>query len=230
MQWYAVIHSLMQCTSKDEWLSAAQESTTSANANGYSAPVLQTYCDTRINFGIRFNPSVASSCTRRSSSLDANLGPCSPMPPVVSLDTLNAGVRGLDRMMVPIDAVRVRICLYGLDGQRTPLRGTLESVGALSLPLARQIEDETNALHQVNHSAVGVSVTGPSCPGPVYVTFANRFQHITVTVNGCDVATNGSFVADVTDALLNDLYRYTADIPEAAVSSLVPKGPTGPTG
>jgi hypothetical protein len=64
--WYAAIDSLMHCKSKAEWLSAAQESLTRANANDYSASLLQRYCETRVNFGIRFNPADAPSCAVRS--------------------------------------------------------------------------------------------------------------------------------------------------------------------
>ena len=169
--WYAAIDSLMHCKSKDEWLSAARENVTTTNADDYSASVLQRYCETTVNFDIRFNPSDAPSCTVRSSSLDANLGPCPPAPPIKSLKTLNTGGQRLDRALVPIDAIRVRLCRYGVNGNTG--RGALEGVGALSGPVARRIEDETNSLRPVKQAALAESPTGislkvqPECRVPV---------------------------------------------------------------
>jgi hypothetical protein len=155
-------------------------------------------------------------------SVVANLGPCPTSPPLATLKTLNAGVQGLGRTLVPIDTARVRICRYGLNSLRATVRGKLEGGGALSGPVAAHIKDETNALHRADQAALSESPTGMSCPGPFYVTFANRLQNVSVTATGCDAVTNGVFLVFGSETWLSDLYRYTTDLPATAVVQAMP--------
>jgi hypothetical protein len=224
-----VADTLTHCDSKDEWLTAAQESMAPTNSNDYSAGILQSDCGDRFTDRPRVIPLDAPTCVSgsASASIVASLGPCPPTPPVESLKSLNARVRGLGRRLVPFDVVGVRICRYGLDSVSDTARGTLDGVGALSGPVARDVEHELNSLRSVQEQAIAESPTGPLCAGPLYVTFASGSQTLTVTVTGCDVVTNGVFLAFGTDVLLNDLDNYTADLP---VTSLIAKGPTGPAG
>ena len=66
-----------------------------------------------------------------------HLGPCPKTDPNTDLTKLNAGVNGLDRVLVPITALRVRVCLYG--GQ-----SNLEGEGTLVLPNVARFEAEAN--------------------------------------------------------------------------------------
>lgn len=54
----------------------------------------------------------------------ANLGRCSPKFLAESLNVLNAGVLALDKKLVPLAAMKVRICVYfGLDIRSAVLSG-----------------------------------------------------------------------------------------------------------
>ena len=73
-----------------------------------------------------------------STRVTINIGPCPSAysnPPT----TLNAGVAGLDKKMVPVVAANVRVCVYRLDGR-------LQATGAITGVAVASFEDETNQL------------------------------------------------------------------------------------
>jgi hypothetical protein len=138
--------------------------------------------------------------------------------PTAPLATLNAGVPGLDKKLVPIAALNVRICSY--DGAVTNDDSGYHSVpkrlagdGMLQPILARRLEEEANRLPKV--------AGAPSCHPPdvgdavhfFYLTFANDSRRVVVVDmrGSCSLGPfNGRFGAVRTSAWLTELRHYTS--------------------
>ena len=86
----------------------------------------------------------------------AKLGPCPKRPPLFT-DRANGDTKGLDKELVPIVAVNVRICEYLSYGDIS--RGKLVASGLLAPRLAATFAKETNL--QPRGYPGPVSVTGP---------------------------------------------------------------------
>jgi hypothetical protein len=141
--------------------------------------------------------------TVTSSHVVANLGSCPAKYPAESMKTLNAGVKGLAKKLVPIAALTVRICFYS----GVPRR--LEAGRSLARTISAQIEDETNRLPKV----VPQTKQLPPCRAnaPAYlVTFASNTQHDTVSnMPSCSFVTNGVLLAYPTLKWVHELQRNT---------------------
>lgn len=123
-------------------------------------------------------------CTGGGAKDSANPGPC-PEHRVIAGPTLNAGIRGLDKRLVPIDAVFVRICEYDATN------GTLDGSSEIRPPReVERFEDETNRLPLHTPDQVGCERLPPS---PFVVTFATPTQRVDVVqeTEGCELFTNG---------------------------------------
>ncbi len=161
----------------------------------------------------------ATTTTVSPSHVVADLGKCPSKYPAESLRTINAGVRGLARKLVPISAVKVQVCSYSGNRQAAG-RAVLSGSGATV------IENETNLLHRTQQVAIAESPTGMSCPGPLYLTFASRTQNVSVTATGCDALTNGVFFAFGTSTWLSELAAYTGCTLVSPSSTVSPNSPT----
>jgi len=128
---------------------------------------------------------------------------CPPKPPAAPLTALNAGVSGLDQTLVPITAVKVRVCRY--PKAVSPL--------VYDSPAATQFEAETNRLATLPHRRKGMSC-GAGAPTYV-VTFASASQQVDV-IDFCGEATNGAFSADSTATWVGGLQTPTMGFPPAA--------------
>jgi hypothetical protein len=148
----------------------------------------------------------------------ASLGRCPQRMPSRSLE-LNADIKRLDKQLVPVAALNVRICSY--DGTVTnddsgyhnvPKR--LVGAGMLQPILARRLEEEANRLPKV--------AGAPSCHPPdvgdavhfYFLTFANDSQqvHVVDETGSCSIGPyNGQFGAVRTTGWLNELRHYTAN-------------------
>jgi len=120
----------------------------------------------------------------------ANLGPCPKVYPNGPSAKLNAGIKGLNKKLVPIAALSVRICEYGGVPQR------LEYFGREGSGTAKGFEDETNGLA----TARSENVTCDQMPGAAFkvVTFASDSQQVTITERVCVGITNGVLFAHPT--------------------------------
>lgn len=128
----------------------------------------------------------------------AILGPCPKVYPNGPPAHLNAGIKGLDKKMVPIASVKARVCRYGVAER-------LEYDDVLSKSAATQVEDATNRLLAVAPDY------SPTCPSgiPLYlVTFASGSQRVVAIYNGCGVMTNGVRSAQADTKWLNELEGY----------------------
>lgn len=122
-----------------------------------------------------------------------SLGPCPNPDPRNDLAKTNKGVAGLDKTMVPITAVRVRMCRYGgglhgtdLVGERTmvrPSNAARFAAEANAFPAA-----PTTTLAPGSRGFIG----GGDCPQGWYhvVTFASASQRVEIR-EGCGWVTNG---------------------------------------
>jgi hypothetical protein len=139
--------------------------------------------------------------TRYSGGLDgkgvtpSHLGPCPKTFPRASLQQLNAGVTGLERALVPIVVVKVRLCEYSPNdstGGQLPLQ--LVASGLLTSKRAVSFEQNTNRLSR----QVGPIFGSQGPPEPVeFVTFASDAHHVSID-DGAGLLTNGAFVAKST--------------------------------
>jgi hypothetical protein len=125
-----------------------------------------------------------------------DLGSCPSLPPTTSLAKLNAGVQGLAKRLVPIAAVRVRWCEYGLSTGRV-------DTFMLPQPAVTLFEGDTNRLPAGSLAA--------SCMADVpfdFLTFASGSQKV-VVAESCGDVTNGVFSALPTAQWSNELQQYT---------------------
>lgn len=141
----------------------------------------------------------------------ANLASC---PATIPLTTLNGGATGLDKKLVPIAALNVRVCRYESTGRRLLGAATLEPL------VAATFEDATNRLP---------TLTGPlpDCPRPpassphFFLTFASDSQRVDLDASpACGVVTNGTLSAYEAAKWVSELTGFTANSggnPAAAV-------------
>jgi len=125
-------------------------------------------------------------------------------PRTSALTVLNAGA-DVGRVLVPIDALNVRVCKYGRVGSSVRLLG----VSWLALSVAAAFVTDTNEL---------TSTTGPEleCDGPTqrstsfFVTFAVDAQTVALYAGGCPpVVSNGTLTAKVSAQWYGELTGYT---------------------
>jgi hypothetical protein len=144
--------------------------------------------------------------------LVAALGPCPKHGSAPSLAVLNHGVVGLGKKLVPIDAVKLRICEYDsrwVDGSH-PVPGRLVASALLKPAATRQFEAETNRQPATNPGPLGC--TGPG-GGVLFgaLTFANDSQRVSLTLQigscGAPILSNGYDVAYPASAWTIDLFR-----------------------
>ncbi len=163
--------------------------------------------------------------TVSSSRAGIKLGPCPPHYPVGSLETLNAGVAGVEHKLVPIIASKIRICVYdlrlpktgpvGLTGPQSEIIGT----AALTTAVSATLEGRVNAFRR--YAAADSSL--PGCGGPTYhaenvlLTFANHSERVDVEGDNtrCDPLSNGVFRASPTSSWLKELALYTTTHPKS---------------
>jgi hypothetical protein len=127
---------------------------------------------------------------------------CPSKPPTASPKALNAGVSGLEKKLVPIAALTVRVCRYP----------KAVSPFVYDDSAAAQFEAETNRL-----PALALSGRGVSCGAgaPTYVVrFSGAAQQVDV-VDFCGEATNGAFAADPTAKWVGGLQTPTMGTPPA---------------
>lgn len=149
-----------------------------------------------------------------------NLGSCPTKYPTESVALLNAGIDGLGRNEVPVRASGVRVCQYGAGGG-------LANRSVLLGAAATRIVNESNALLFVRREAVHAGTTAECGPGPLFLTFAGGAQNVSVSVDGCDVVSNGVFVAIASTKWLEDVKRWRVS---STFEAELPLGPTGPPG
>ena len=138
----------------------------------------------------------------------ANLGQCPKRYTDATLGTLNAGIKGLDKLIVPISAVVVRICKYGLapDANSIPSGLVASGVGVLTPPAATAFEAETNRLPRAD-APIPCPATGPPF---FFLTFANATQRVDVwEAGGCGFKTNGTISVGTTTHWSNELAHET---------------------
>ena len=169
-----------------------------ANAPGTATVISDTKCAGCNQLGFGAKVTVVS----QSRVAAINLGPCPKRYPITPLTKLNAGVAGLDKKLVPILALRMRVCTYAGNGQPVDRPGLTGSA-------ATTIENGANALPTDQRTALNQTPTGPCGAGPLFVTFVNRAQQVSLTVTGCDAVTNGVFLAFGTATWLNEIRGYT---------------------
>jgi hypothetical protein len=133
------------------------------------------------------------------------LGPCPRRMPTTSLTTLNAGIAGLNNKLVPVVAVKVRLCSYvgivvqdssGFHDEAKQLLGSR----LLSGPAAKKLEDDANALAKGGPSGCG----SPPVPGRFVQFFLLTFASDTRAVDveeeypSCNPGPfNGKFLAQL---------------------------------
>jgi hypothetical protein len=136
----------------------------------------------------------------------ANLGPCPSTDSSFDPEGTIVGVRGLTTKMVPITALNVLICRYGLNGQ-------LVRVAVLKPAAAAQLEADTNGL-KTSTRAVGFSCH-PAKPS-FFLAFANDTQQVHLQ-DVCGGMGNGVSWTRPTTRWLNELAQYPsspAPLPE----------------
>jgi len=145
----------------------------------------------------------------------ADLGACSTNTPG-SLATLNPGVSGVAKKIVPITALNVRVCRY-------PRRQHVVETLLSSPTVVAQFEAETNRLPvpppNLNRRLRG----GKPCASPswYFLTFANDSQRIDVIFDGCRLVSNGTRDVRPTTRWLNDLHHRTAATRGTILSEIV---------
>ncbi|MGO9874244.1 MAG: PASTA domain-containing protein [Acidimicrobiia bacterium] len=153
----------------------------------------------------------------------ASLGPCPKTYPKTPLMKLNAGVAGLDKMLVPVTNLTVRVCKYATPaGGESYFRTALIASVLLERPASTAFTDETNRLPLTARQQFGCgSLSGPEPigAGPTFfLTFGGHSQQVTVMApfarsgtsrpSAC-AATNGFSYADPTTAWGNELQLIT---------------------
>jgi len=143
------------------------------------------------------------------------------------LTRVNAGIPGLDKVLVPIRALKVRVCEYG-DGFQ-PANQLIGS-GLVRGPTAATFEEESNRLVRYVEPPSGGLIGSQGPTTTILLTFVNETQQVEVEVEGgfisnldkyFEFSTNGVFLAIATAAWDDEL---THD------SATTPLGPPGPTG
>jgi hypothetical protein len=150
---------------------------------------------------------------------------------------MNAGVRGLDKKLVPIKALYVRVCRYsGLAGQEQ-----LDGAAGLSSYRAARFAVETNGLPPNRLSQQIPHVDCSPSPREYFLTFANDTQKINVGPEGsCATPTNSVLTAEWTVRWRNCLSPYVTPWGPANTATLLaservilidifpnPEGPVG---
>jgi hypothetical protein len=144
------------------------------------------------------------------------LGPCPQTEPPIFGPGFNAGVKGLDKKLVPITAVKVRICRYGGGAFKLEAERTLVS------------SDAARFEAEVNQFAASIPTTLPPPPpnspsgsqGLVgnegcmqgwnhVVTFASDSQKVDIYADGCGAVGNGVLDAQSAAHWFNELQHYT---------------------
>ena len=115
---------------------------------------------------------------------------------------INSGMRGINERMVPITALNVRFCEYGLDGRLT-------RVALLKPAAALRLQAVTNLLHTL--AGAGSSSCHPAQQSFLLV-FANDTQQVDVQ-DFCGVVGNGAIAAKPTTKWLNELQHYSSSPP-----------------
>jgi hypothetical protein len=157
----------------------------------------------------------------------ASLVPCPKVYPSLPAN-VNPGIKGLDKKLVPISAIAVRICEYvengdGVGTETPPFR--LIASGVLTTTAAQLVDHETNRLRTKPKSG-GCAAFPTGYRKDVFIlTFADHSQRVHVSAfGGCgSTAMNGAFAAEPTTKWLNDLQHYTSRVDPRL-------GTTGPQG
>ena len=137
-----------------------------------------------------------------------------------SLTTLNVGVDGLDKELVPITALAVRVCRYGRDNTFSTLPAHLVASALLDGQAATTFEKATN---QLPGNPAEPDCGFPGSSNPFVVTFASKTQRVTVSNYArCDVSdpkpgapvTNGMLHAQASARWLDELTLHTTKQPK----------------
>jgi len=123
------------------------------------------------------------------------------------LGLLNYYVRGLDKKMVPIRALGVRVCQYSFSGQ-------LVDSNSQGPNHATQLTDDTNHLStgspgSARGSASRLSWRAVWCPSPpstYFVTLASQTQQVNIVSYHCGAVVNGAIVVQPNAKWFSDLY------------------------
>jgi hypothetical protein len=139
----------------------------------------------------------------------ANLGACPKhLPGNEQLEPNIAAAHGLAQKMVPIAAVRVRICDFRFSSDLPLLAGSF-----LGRTAARLLEDTANGLPRVSP---GVAVApGPGDANAVlhFVTFASDSQEVTLSDVDNGIVSNGTLFARPTTTWGLELLGHVATGP-----------------
>jgi len=137
------------------------------------------------------------------------------------LGLLNYYVRGLDKEMVPIRPLGVRVCQYSLDGQ-------LVDSNSQGLNHATELADDTNHL---STGSAGSARSGASrlgwravwChpPSTYFVTLASQTQQVNIESYQCGAVVNGAIAIEPNAKWFRDV--YTDEIAGRDIGG----GPTG---
>jgi len=143
-------------------------------------------------------------------NIAAHLGPCPRRYATIPLAKLNAGIKELNKRLVPIDASAVRICkyLFAPNAHVIPSGLIASGRGVLKSPTATAFEAETNRLPKL----VGPLPFCPRTMPPVFfLTYASATRRVDVwQASGCGFMTNGVVRRGTTTRWLNELAWYTA--------------------
>jgi hypothetical protein len=153
--------------------------------------------------GKHSSPTATSTTAVNDTLTVTNLGSC-PATPDDLPNPLNAGIKGLDRELVPIAALGVLVCAYaGVDESRV-------GMGKLPPAVAVPFEQETNALKRDTRPP-------PACPAvtglePSYLLiFASATQRVLVEhPASCTGPTNGVFEAYETERWDDEVKLFSA--------------------
>ena len=195
----AIVRSLATCRWRDEWLTAARGTLTKFTETSRLA-LLNRFCEYGLSGRRRAVVLDAPSCVVLSASkIVADPAPCAKTYPSTPLTTLNAGVVGLDRELVPIGALKVRLCSYGPDGLLDGGKGVLTPLAA------GHLEVETNGLASFRPPSTGSAGSRCIDGDRSLSTFVGR-QQVTLATSGCGVAvtTNGVLYAHPTPKWLTE--------------------------
>lgn len=142
--------------------------------------------------------SVPATTSAAPPKIKAKLGPCPLVYPRIQLAVLNAGVKGLDTKLVPLEAESVRVCTYSVT--KLTASGTVES------DAASKFEADTNALPKATNRL--------DCPGEkitrlFFVTFQDASHRVQVGASDAcgGNAGNGAFVAEAKQAWADEVIR-----------------------
>jgi len=148
------------------------------------------------------NPTRPTTTTVSPWRVVGDLRTCPPKAPTESVTNLNVGVQGLDKKLVPITALTVRVCRY--PRAISPLFYDSQAAG--------QFENQTNRL--ATQPAAGASGIVGCADGPLYVlTFASEREQVDIEVPGCGYATNGVLDANRSAQWLSELQTPTMGTP-----------------